>query len=303
MQSICVIGSLNVDLTVTLPRFHQPGETVTGSDFRVYPGGKGGNQAVAAARLGARVHMVGEVGDDGNGAFYREVIAKEGIGLAHVKEAPGVPTGVALIEVDPRGENRIAVVPGANALVNRAQVDAALAGLPGLDAVMLQLEIPMDTVVYAAQACAARAVLTILDPAPAVPLRPELLRTVDYLTPNESELALLSGMPTDTLEKATEAAKHLLRQGVRHVVAKLGRSGCLYVSDESVRHVPGYSVDVVDTTAAGDSFNAGLAYGLCGGMSIEQALRFANAVGALSTTKAGAQAAMPTLAAVEQLLA
>ncbi len=296
MQPICVIGSLNVDLTVTLPRFHLPGETITGTAFNTYAGGKGGNQAVAAARLGAAVAMVGKLGNDGNGAFYRHTLQGHGVGLSGVLTAPEAPTGVALIEVDAAGENRIALVPGANALVDRAQIDSLGPLLQKHRIFLLQLEIPMDVTVYAADLLGSRGGTLLLDPAPAVPLPEGLYGHVDCLTPNETELALLSGLPAGSPEEAEQAARALLRRGAKAVLAKLGGKGCLYVDGERTLRAPGFQVDVVDTTAAGDSFNAGFAVALAMDWPLEEALRFANAVGALSTTGKGAQAAMPTMA-------
>ncbi len=303
MLPIQVIGSLNIDLTVVLPRFHQPGETIMGEDFRVYPGGKGGNQAVAAARLGADVHFIGLVGDDGNGRLYQKVMEEEGVNAEGVGMLTDVPTGVALIEVDKKGENRIAVVAGANARVEDDYVKERQQYPEGKKICMLQLEIPLYTCTQAAKRAQQSGDIVVLDPAPAIPLQDSFLQHVDYITPNEGELSRLTDMPTGTLEQAEAAARELLKRGVKHVVAKLGSNGCLYVDKERALHVPGFTVQVVDTTAAGDSFNAGLAFALANGYEIEKALRFANAVGACSTTGAGAQGAMPTFEEAERLMA
>lgn len=301
MLPIRVIGSLNIDLTIRLPRFHAPGETITGESFRRYPGGKGGNQAVAAARLDADVHFVGMVGDDDNGAYYLSVLQKEGVNTDAVGVAEDVSTGIALIEVDAKGENRIAIVPGANAMVDDQWViDHLKQG--GRCLTMLQLEIPLYTCTEAARRARERGDIVMLDPAPALPLKDSFLQHIDYITPNEGELARLTGMGIRTLADAEEAARSLLKRGVKAVVAKLGANGCLYVDNEKALHMPGFKVNVKDTTAAGDSFNAGLAYAFSHDYPLEEALRFANAVGACSTTGEGAQGAMPTMKQVERLI-
>ncbi len=299
MQPLCVIGSLNVDLTVTLPRFHLPGETITGTAFHTYTGGKGGNQAVAAARLGAIVSMVGKLGSDSNGNLYRRVLADHGVDLTGVLTAEDTPTGVALIEVDASGENRIALVPGANALVDRPQLESLIPFFKGYRYFLLQLEIPLTATALALSLVKVQGGVVLLDPAPAVPLSDDLLSCVDFLTPNETELALLSGGATGTLREVEIAAAALLRRGAGAIVAKLGAKGCLYVDKDQTLHSPGFTVEPVDTTAAGDSFNAGFATALARDYPLKEALRFANAVGALSTTGKGAQAAMPSL---EQVL-
>ena len=303
MKKICVIGSLNVDLSIRIPRFHMPGETITGSTFETFTGGKGGNQAVAAARLGFETLMVGKLGEDGNGKFYLNALLQNGVDTKFVAFVPGVASGVALIEVDDQGENRIAIVPGTNALVDIAMIDELLPQLLLCDIFLMQLEIPIETVCYAAKVLHEHGKTVILDPAPAIPLPESLFQAVDYLTPNQAELLLLTGMPVTSLEEAEAAAKTLLDKGTKAVIAKLGEAGSLYVSANEVVYVQGFSVNVVDTTAAGDSFNAGLAVGLAQQNLPRELLSFSNAVGALSTTASGAQQAMPTMEKVLHLLA
>ncbi len=302
MRNICVIGSLNIDLTIRLPRFHLPGETITGDSFNTYIGGKGGNQAVAAALLGSNVLMVGSVGQDGYGDLYRKELHAKGIDDRCVESAPEVATGVALIEVDAKGDNRIAIAPGANALVDRKQIDRAIPILLNYDIFMFQLEIPLETVCYAVEQLHYQGKCVILDPAPAVALPDSLYRNVDFITPNAVELAMLTGMPVTDQKEAEAAGRCLLQRGAKAVVAKLGANGCLYIGKEETIHAPGFLVDVVDTTAAGDSFNAGLAVALAKGMDIQKSLKMANAAGALSTTGEGAQQAMPTMEKVLELL-
>lgn len=303
MKKICVAGSLNVDLTVRLERFHLPGETVTAKSFHTYAGGKGGNQAVAAARLGHDVMMVGKLGSDENGSFYREVLRKNGVNADCVASIDGTPSGTAIIEVDDHGENRIAIIPGTNGLMDPAYMDETLPRMLCADIFLMQYEIALDTVVYLAKILRREGKRLILDPAPAAPAPEGLYPCVDYITPNATELATLTGMAVDTQEQVVAAARRLLDMGVGAVIAKLGARGCLYVDSQQVIPVSGFKVNTVDTTAAGDSFNAGFAVALAEDMPIEAALRFANAVAALSTTGAGAQGSMPTREQVEALMA
>jgi ribokinase len=302
MVRIGVIGSLNMDLTATVPRFHAPGETMLGTGFSTFIGGKGSNQSVAASRLGAEVLVIGKLGDDANGTRYLEELRTRGIRTDGVEIAHGTPTGVALIEVDPKGENRIILILGANALVDAAQIDRHLESLAQCDTILLQLEVPLPTVEYAVRTLHEMGKRVILDPAPAMVLSDAFLSTVDYITPNETELALLSGMAVETENQILAAARKLLDRRVRTVVVKVGARGAMIVKPDGHQLVPGFKVRAVDTTAAGDSFNAGLGVALSEGLPLPEAVRFANAVGALSTTAMGAQAGMPTRAQVEALM-
>ena len=302
-KSIAIIGSMNVDLVSRVPRFLLPGETLQGLDFHVYPGGKGGNQAVAAARLTSGVVMLGKLGDDANSQLYRQVFRDNGIISDCVETHAGINTGTAVIEVDTStGDNRIVYIPGANSFVDRAQVDRHWERLTRCDIFLLQLEIPMDTVRYAIDRLRRAGKTVILDPAPAVALPEGLLGQCDVVTPNEVELALLTGLPAGTPEQMLAAGRQLLKRGVKNVVIKAGRQGAYLVNQETERLFPGFAVKAVDTTAAGDSFNAGLAAALAQGRTLPEAVPYANAVGALSTTAAGAQGAMPTRAQTEDFL-
>ncbi|MDO4547790.1 MAG: ribokinase [Clostridia bacterium] len=303
MRQICVVGSLNVDLTIRLERFHMPGETVNARDIKTYPGGKGGNQAVALAKLGKSVMMIGMLGADENGRFYRRVLEQHGIDIKGVGESSLFSSGTAVIEVDDRGENRIAIVPGTNQLVNNAYVDGMLERMLPCDIFLMQFEIAIETVCHLAKILRAAGKTVILDPAPVAKAPDELYENVDFLTPNATELAALSGHATDTLESAVLAARTILKRGAKAVIAKLGERGCLYVDGQTAYPCAGFRVNCVDTTAAGDSFNAGFAAALADGMPVDKALRFANAVGALSTTGMGAQSSMPTFEQVEVFLA
>ena len=302
MTRIGVIGSLNMDLTATVPRFHAPGETLLGTSFSTFIGGKGCNQSVAAVRLGAEVLVVGKLGNDSNGVKYLEDLRIRGIRTDGIEIARGVSTGVALIEVDPQGENRIVLISGANSLVGTDQIDRHLMALSECDIILLQLEVPLETVSYAVRKLNETGKRVILDPAPAMPLSDTFLANIDYITPNETELALLTGMEVETELQILTAAKKLLERSVRNVVVKMGARGAMIVQTNGHQTIPGFKVRAIDTTAAGDSFNAGLGVALSEGLSLPEAVRFANAVGALSTTAMGAQAAMPTRSQVDELM-
>ncbi len=301
MKKICVIGSLNIDLTVTVPRFHLPGETIFGSDFRTFTGGKGGNQAVAAAKLGADVSMAGCLGDDSNAGIYRALMKELGI-RDLVRTVPGLPSGTALIEVDSSGENRIIVVSGANMAADPALIDERQTEIAESEIILMQLEIPPETVSYAAEKFHAAGKTVILDPAPAVPLPDGLFKNLDYITPNETELSVLTGCETETESAIAAGAESLLDRGCKNVIVKMGARGAMLANAEGICLFPGFKVDAVDTTAAGDTFNAAFAVALASGILVPDAINFANAAAALSTTAMGAQPAMPTLDRVLQLI-
>lgn len=294
-SEICVLGSLNVDLTISLPRFHVPGETITGTAFHTFLGGKGGNQAVAAAKLGASVHMIGCLGQDAYGDMYEKEMNRLSIDTEHVRRETDAPTGTALIEVDATGENRIAIVPGANAALDCDLVSDSVETIRRSGVLMMQLETPIESINHAAAVAHKLGCTVMLDPAPARPIGPEILLLCDYVTPNETELSILTGLPTDTEERAIAACARLLDMGVKAVVHKRGGKGAMLATAQGVRFFPAYKVQAVDTTAAGDTFNAGFAVGLSMDMPVEDAIRLGNAAAALSTTGLGAQGAMPDL--------
>lgn len=298
----CVVGSLNMDLIVRVANFPKPGETIRGQAFDMLPGGKGGNQAVALARLGAEVVMVGAVGDDVFAAGYRDVLAAEGIAADYLLTVAGTPTGTALIQVDGQGQNTICIVAGANAEVTPAVVRGQQQTIESAAVLLLQLEIPLESVVLAAETARRKNIPVILDPAPARELPAELYRQVDFITPNETEAAFLTGEDTSSDAGIERAANVLRWRGVKCVIIKAGGRGSFVLDDDGFRSCDGFKVAVVDTVAAGDSFNAGFAKALMTGKSVDEALVFANAVAALAVTRAGAQSAMPTMAEVEKLL-
>ncbi|MCE9613785.1 MAG: ribokinase [Lentisphaerae bacterium] len=300
---IVVVGSINTDMVVQVERMPAIGETVTAGRFAMPAGGKGANQAVAAARLGADVTLVARVGGDPFGANAIQNFENERIRTSFIRRDDSTHTGVAVIMVDARGQNVIAVAPGANAAVTCADVDRAADHIRRAHAVLLQLEIPMDVVVHTARLAAEARVPVIFDPAPAAPLPADLLKYVDYITPNETEAGRLTGVAVSDRATAETAAQRLLAAGARRVIVTLGAQGALVVERGRTTLVPSVAVTVQDTTAAGDAFNGGLAVALAAGLTLEAAVRRACVVGALAATRMGAQPSLPTAAEVETFLA
>ena len=303
--SIVVVGSLNADLVVRVRSFPQAGETVSGDAFARFPGGKGANQAYAAARLGGRAAMIGLVGDDEPGAWLIAHLAAAGVETSAVGRSPSEPTGVALITIDEGGQNHIVLVPGANARMTPDRVTAATRVIETAALVLLQLEIPVETVLAAARAAKRAGAVVVLDPAPARPVPDELLRLADYLTPNETELAALTGGgASGSIDGMRHRVSTLGARGCRRVVVKSGSAGAyLFADRHEGLHWPAHAVAAVDTTAAGDAFNAGLAVALADGADVVTAGRFATAAAAISVTRAGAQPSMPDRGEVDALLA
>jgi ribokinase len=288
---IVVIGSLNMDMVVQVSRLPVQGETILGKNVQFVPGGKGANQAIGLARLGAQVAMIGSVGIDPFGGELLSSLQTGGVESAGVKETEADKTGTAFIMLA-EGDNSIIVVPGANDHCTPADIDAQIELIERADIVLLQMEIPLATVTYAAKVAKRLKKTVILNPAPAQTLPPELLACVDYLTPNETELAILA----EGRAGLEEQMDVLLSQGVRHVIATLGSQGVAYKEQgKTLLRVSGYRVPVVDTTGAGDAFNAGLAFALGCGQAVDEAIAFANKVAALSVGRFGAQQGMPTL--------
>ena len=294
---IAVVGSNMVDLVTYIERMPNPGETLEAPDFAQGFGGKGANQAVAAARLGARVAMVTCVGDDLFGPRTRQNLADNGIDVTHVRTVAGAPSGVAPIFVEPDGENAILIVKGANGNLSGEDIEAAADTLKGCDAILLQLEVPLQTVYDAVAFGAKHGVQTILNPAPAHPdLELSKLDGLDWFCPNESELAQLSGMPTDTDDAVLEAARALISRGIRNVIVTLGGRGARLITADDVVQIAPVKVDAVDTTGAGDAFIGSFARFLSGGASPEEALSCAARYAAHSITGRGTQSSYADIA-------
>ncbi len=299
---VCVVGSLNMDLVVKVPRLPEVGETLAGGTFATFPGGKGANQAVGAARLGAHVALVGRVGADAFGDQHLAALRREGIDLTHVRADPGAATGVASITVDAAGKNMIVVAPGANMRLRPEDIDAAAGAITSARVLLLQLEVPLDTVLRAARIGRECGALVCLDPAPAAPLPDSLYRLVDVINPNETEARILTGLPVTTIPETERAAEALLQKGVGAAVVKLGERGSFYLFAGGRAHVPAIPVKALDTTAAGDAFAAALGIALGEGKALPAAVRFATHTAALKVTRMGAQS-LPTRAEVEEAMA
>jgi ribokinase len=303
--AIVVVGSLNADLVIRTPRFPAPGETLTGSDFAVFPGGKGGNQAVAAARLRGHVAMIGRVGRDDQGRMLRASLLAAGVDTLAVQDDDSAPTGVAVITIDATGQNQIVLAPGANARLRPSDIERHRGLIEAASVLLLQLEVPLDTVEAAARLARKAGVKVILDPAPARPEAEQLLPVVDLVTPNESELrAFVGAGPGSTSpEEAVPLLRMLLARGARMAIAKLGSAGAVAISADAHHAWPADEVEVVDTTAAGDAWNGAIAVALAEGRTLSEAGAFANAAAAISVTRAGAQPSMATRAEVESFRA
>jgi len=286
---IAVIGSANIDLTTFADRFPKAGETIFGQKFDLGFGGKGANQAVASRLCGAEVFMVARVGNDLFGPATIENFKKLGIDAAHVKQIEGVSSGVAPIFVEPNGQNRIFVVKGANDLLKPADVDAASDVLKTVDCIVLQFEIPLETVYYSVGFARKNGIRCIVNPAPAQPVDLNALSGLDYFVPNESEAETITGMPVRNVEDAKKRAEKLLSGGIKRVILTLGANGSLLAGRQGMEHIPAFSVKSADSTGAGDAFIGSFAVFLAEGMSEREAVRRANLYAGLSTTGVGTQ--------------
>ncbi len=290
---ITVVGSLNMDLVINTDVIPRPGETVLGTDFHRIPGGKGGNQAAAAARLDAKVVMIGAVGQDDMGVELIRSLESDGVKTDFINRTEGVSTGIAAIVVEKSGDNAITVVSGANFTITEQRIEEVQDVIGQSNILLAQLEIPLPTVEKALLIARRAGCLNILNPAPAKILSKEILANIDILTPNEIELELLSGRSTKTMEEILNAGNCLLDKGVRELVVTLGPRGCVRINREGMKHFPAREVAAVDTTAAGDCFNGALAVALSEEKEMDDAIQFAISASALSITKLGAQTSLP----------
>jgi len=297
-----VVGSINTDMVVKTARLPDPGETLLGGEFLIAQGGKGANQAVAAARLGGAVVLIGRVGADALGNANIDGLRRNDVDVRYVVRDESRPSGVALILVDGSGENMIVVAPGANGQLTPSDLEAAREAFGDADILLVQLEIPLETVERAVGLASERGIRVILNPAPARSLPRPLLERASVLTPNRTELGTLTGRTVHTDEDVEDAARDLLRAGAGAVVVTLGERGAMVVTRTHTERVTSRKIEAADATAAGDAFNGALAVALANGADLPEAIRFANAAGALAATKMGAQPSLPEAEGVEAFL-
>jgi ribokinase len=293
IKTITVIGSTNTDMVIKTSNLPRPGETILGGNFLMNPGGKGANQAVAAARLNGQVTLVAKTGEDIFGQQAKKIFRSENLNTDYLFSDPAAPSGIALITVDSRGENCIVVAPGANSCLGREDIINALPALMNSEFILMQLEIPLDTVIYATEIAHKAGRKVILNPAPAQQLPAGLFPMIYMITPNETEAELLTGIHVSDIETAGKAAQVLLDKGVEVAVVTLGSKGALLAREGYFELIPAYKAEAIDTTAAGDCFNGALAVALSEGAALKEAVNFANKAASISVTRLGAQASAP----------
>ncbi|WP_461607165.1 ribokinase [Aeromonas rivipollensis] len=302
MNRLVVLGSVNADHVLRVPHFPRPGETLTGHSYQVVPGGKGANQAVAAARLGAAVSFIARIGDDAIGRQMKTGFANDGIDVSAVELDDKLPTGIAIIYVSDEGENSIGLSTEANGALDTAMVKRHEAMIAGAHTLLLQLEVPLESVFEAAKLARSHGTRVVLNPAPAQPLSSELLALVDLITPNQTEAELLTGVKVTDEASAREAAARFHQMGIADVMITLGSQGVYCSNAKQQALIPGFRVEAVDTTAAGDTFNGALLAAELAGADFHSAVRFAHGAAALSVTRFGAQSSIPGKQEVDTFL-
>ncbi|MFB9135810.1 ribokinase [Vibrio sp. AK197] len=302
MNKLVVLGSVNADHVLQVPSFPRPGETLHGQNYQVIPGGKGANQAVAAARLNADIGFIASIGDDSFGINIRESFKYDGMDVSAIKMAPNCPTGIAMIQVNQSGENTICISAEANAKLTSNAIEEYLPRIQQADYLLMQLETPIDGIESAARAAKKGETQVILNPAPACVLSDELLSCIDIITPNETEAQVLTGIEVNDDVTAQRAANALHAKGIATVMITLGAKGVWLSQSQQGQLITGFRVDAVDTTAAGDTFNGAFVTGLLEGLSLESAIKFAHAAAALSVTRFGAQTSIPSRIEVDEFL-
>lgn len=306
MNKICILGSINMDFVIDVEHIPQTGETITASDQKTYPGGKGNNQAVACSRLGAEVSFIGKIGNDEPGDTLLENIRREGINTDYIKRDKDSVTGRAIILLSKKGENSIVVLSGANMNIKKEEIQEASEVIKSSDVVISQFEVPMEAIIFAFETARKNNVLTVLNPAPAKEVPDSLIKLTDIIVPNETEVQNLTGIKVDDIESAREASAFFLKKGVKYVIITMGSTGAILVSGEEACLVPAYKVEnVVDTTAAGDSFIGALSSRICRMDSInfeavKESIKFANYISSIVVQRKGAAPSIPYLDEVEK---
>lgn len=302
MKKIVVVGSLNMDHVIEVPHMPECGETLSGRSVALVPGGKGANQAYAIGKLGGNVTMIGAIGRDTSGEALLNNLKCVGVNVEGIAQIDGGITGQAFITVDDNGDNAIVIIAGTNGMVTKELIDENVHIIRESDIVIVQLEIPLDVVAYVKEIAVKEGRTVIVDPAPAVADIPDCFwKGIDYIKPNETELAILTGLRLETREELVKGARMMLKRGVKNVIVTLGGDGCLLVKEEGEQFFPSHKVKAVDTTAAGDSFTAAFALALSRGKKDEEAIEFGQEVSSIAVTRKGAQASIPTIAEVEEM--
>ena len=301
MKKIAVVGSLNMDIVIETPHMPKGGETISGRNVTLIPGGKGANQAYAVGKLGGDITMIGAVGRDSSGEALLENLKSVNVNVSGIRRMEEGVTGQAYITVDDHGENSIILIAGTNGLVTKELIDDHMDVLRECDIVIMQLEIPLDVVEYVKEFAVEEGKTVIVDPAPAISNIPDhFWKGIDYIKPNETELAILTGLKMETREELVQGTRMMIGKGVKNVIVTLGGDGCLFVTNETEEFFPAHKVKAVDTTAAGDSFTAAFALALSQGKEYKEAIELGQKVSSIVVTRKGAQTSIPTMGEVNQ---